>query len=244
MNPARLHQIVAAKRASCEPLTAEESAKGFRGWYSSKYLPHFDAPGVLQTITYRLGDSVPAVRWVEWKAMLAVQDGGERIRRIEAFLDKGYGACQLRDERVAGVVQGSFWHHDGRSYRLLAWAIMPNHVHVMIEQWETPLAQVVKSWKSYTAKEANKILGRAETFWAEDYFDRYVRDETHYRKVVRYMENNPVKVKLVATPEDWLWSSARYRAKGRQLVEHPTFTAAAVTHPTARRKPPPPTTNT
>src|SRR4051794_10924245 len=105
------------------------------------------------------------------------------------------------------MVQNNLWHHDGQKYRLLAWNIMPNHLHVMIEQWETPLADVLKSWQSYTSKEGKKILGRTGPFWAEDYFDRRVRDEAHYRKVVSYIEQNPVKAGLVSSPEAWPWSS-------------------------------------
>lgn len=66
--------------------------------------------------------------------------------------------------------------------------------------------------KSYTANRTNQLLDRAgDTFWQSGYFDRYIRDQEHYRRVVRYIEHNPVKAGLVPTPEEWLWSSARYR---------------------------------
>jgi REP element-mobilizing transposase RayT len=109
---------------------------------------------------------------------------------------------------------------------------MPNHFHALIEIWDVPIGEILKSWKSYTAKAANKILGRSGAFWEEDYFDRYVRDDDHYRRVVRYVENNPNKAKLVKTPSDWLWSSARYRSKSGPVVP-------VLTHPTANRMPPP-----
>jgi REP element-mobilizing transposase RayT len=41
-------------------------------------------------------------------------------------------------------------------------------------------------------------------------FDRYIRNERHYRKAVEYIENNPVKAGLCATPADWPWSSAAF----------------------------------
>jgi len=50
-----------------------------------------------------------------------------------------------------------------------------------------------------------------ETFWQADYFDRYIRDQEHYRMVVRYIENNPVKAGLVREPAQWRWSCAVYR---------------------------------
>ena len=41
-------------------------------------------------------------------------------------------------------------------------------------------------------KEANKILGRKGQFWQEDYFDRYIRDDSHFHDAVTYIEFNPV----------------------------------------------------
>ena len=213
MKREHLKELIDAKRQWTEPLAPDEKAKGFRGWYSSKYLPHFDAPGLQQFITYRLADSLPASRRAEWEALLEVEDTLEKRRRFEACLDRGFGACHLRDPRIAEMVRENLWHFDGKSYRLLAWVIMPNHVHALIEMWEVPLGEVLNSWKSYTANQANRILHRTGTFWEEDYFDRYVRNEENFRQYVRYIENNPTKALLVRAPEDWLWSSARYRSK-------------------------------
>jgi REP element-mobilizing transposase RayT len=70
------------------------------------------------------------------------------------------------------------------------------------------------SLKSYTASEANKLLGRRGTFWMEEYYDRYIRDERHYVKTVAYIENNPVKAKLCRVPEEWAFSSARFHSRG------------------------------
>ena len=157
----------------------------------------------------------------------------ERQRKIQAYLDRGMGDCHLRDPVLAEMVQGNLWHHDGVKYRLLAWVIMPNHVHALVEIWQVPMGKILQSWKSYTSKEANRKLARTGTFWAEDYFDRYIRDEDHFRRVVRYIENNPVQARLVRTPEEWPWSSARYRSKD-------DLSARTLTHPGAERIPPPP----
>ena len=81
-------------------------------------------------------------------------------------------------------------------------------------------------WKSYTAKEANKILKRAGQFWDEDYWDTYMRDETHERRTRRYIENNPVKARLAQESANWLWSSARHRNEFGQLTLVGTTSAA------------------
>src|SRR5450756_1887689 len=232
MNPKNARQLVKAKRAWAKPLSALEKAQGFKGWYVSKSLPHRDAPGTRQFITCRLADAMPATRRHEWEAFLELEDDQEKQRRIELYLDHGYGECHLRDPRIATLVQDNLWHHDGAKYRLLAWVIMPNHFHGLIEICDVPMGEILKSWKSYTAKAANKILGRRGTLWEEDYFDVYVRDDEHYRRVVRYIENNPARARLVKAPSDWLWSSAAYRGKPGPVVP-------VLTHPSANRMPPP-----
>ena len=226
-----LKELIEGKCEWSQPLSDEDKEKGFRGWYASKKLPHFDAPGTQQFVSYRLADSMPVERRGEWQAFLELEDEQEKLRRIETYLDRGYGACHLRNPRVAELVQASWWHHDGLKYRLLAWVIMPNHVHVLVEVWQVPLGRVLQDWKGYTAKLANSLLGRHGAFWAEDYFDRYIRDAAHFRRVVRYIENNPVKAHLVRTPEEWAWSSARHRGAPGPIVP-------VLTHPTACRAPP------
>jgi REP element-mobilizing transposase RayT len=86
---------------------------------------------------------------------------------------------------------------------------MPNHVHVVIETLEGhTLSDVVKSWKSFTSRQANSRLGRTGAFWEPDYFDRYMRNEDHLMRTIEYVENNPVKAGLVNKAVDWPWSSA------------------------------------
>ena len=100
-------------------------------------------------------------------------------------------------------------HFDGARNHLLAWAIMPNHVHTLIEVFDGfPLDDVIHTWKSFTAKQANRLLGRGGRFWAPDYYDRQVRDDEHLAAVTDYIEQNPVKAGLVRFAEDWPWGSA------------------------------------
>ena len=155
MNPDQLKHLIAGKRKGTGPLSAQETEQGFKGWYASKHLPHFDSPGARQFITYRLADAMPAARRREWETFLALTDDLEKQRKLEAYLDQGYGQCHLRDPRLADLVVKNLWHHDGVKYRLLAWVVMPNHVHVLVEIWGVPLGEILKS---YTAKEALKRL--------------------------------------------------------------------------------------
>jgi putative transposase len=181
-----------------------------RGWHSRGYLPHFDEPGVIQSITYRLHDALPLSVVEALQQDSRWQTDTAKRQQLEMLLDTGYGNCFLRDDRVATLVEGNWKHFDNQRYRLLAWVIMPNHVHVLIEVLEGfPLDQIVKSWKSYTALESNKLLSRNGRFWYPDYFDRFIRDQNHFGAVVRYIHNNPVKAGLVESAELWPFSSAK-----------------------------------
>ena len=198
-----------------------EALPEHRGWHSRGYLPHFDAEGLVQSVAFRLADSVPQDLLRQWRAELRGADRTAELReRIARHEDAGHGACHLRQPEIARLVQDALLHFDGDRYRLLAWCIMPNHVHVLIEQ--TPdhrLADVVQSWKSFTAKRANRMLGRDGPFWARDYFDRYIRDESHFEAARRYIHENPVSAGLCAAAADWPWSSLGAPASRRPARE-------------------------
>jgi putative transposase len=109
-------------------------------------------------------------------------------------------------------VQTALLYFDGQHYRLIAWCIMPNHVHVLIETWPGyPLDKVLHSWKSFTALQANRLLDRTGEFWAREYYDRFIRDERHFAQTVAYIEQNPMKAGLVESAETWPFSSAAWR---------------------------------
>lgn len=187
------------------------------GWHSRGYLPHFDGGETTQFVTFRLSDSLPQQLLENWRSELkgeAPDDLDTALRRrIELYLDQGFGQCHLKQPVVAELVQRSLLFFDGERYRLSAWVVMPNHVHTLL----TPsagyeLSRILQSLKSYTANEANKMLGQHGKFWQPESFDRYIRDRKHFVSVVRYIENNPVKARLSRQPEDWPWSSAWFRA--------------------------------
>jgi len=121
-------------------------------------------------------------------------------------------------------------HFDGQRYELVAYVVMPNHVHVLIKTYEGfPLSEVVHSWKSFTAHAIAKYLkrcgrdacaplliegwdARAPTptptkVWQNDYFDRFIRDERHFAQAIAYIHENPVKAGLCGQPNEWPWSS-------------------------------------
>jgi REP element-mobilizing transposase RayT len=175
----------------------------------------------LQSITFRLFDSVPTDIIKRWKEEADRDTSGveeAKLRQaIADYEDMGYGECFLRDSRVAEIVQNALLYYDGVHYRLIRWCVMPNHVHVLIEMnGEWSLSSIMKGWKSFTAHEANKLLGRKGKFWMQEYFDRYIRNERHFQNVVQYIDNNPVKAGLVSSPEEWPWSTLGARTSRPQ----------------------------
>jgi putative DNA methylase len=171
-----------------------------------------------------LRDAIPTAKVQEWKDELSwieglpTSDPREILLRklVAKYEDAGHGACWLRDPRIAALVEEALLQFDDQRYRLIAWCVMPNHVHALIETWEGwPLGSVLHSWKSFTAQRANAILKRSGDFWEREYFDRFIRDDRHFANAVGYIEMNPVKAGLVARAEEWRWSSA-WRSKERE----------------------------
>ena len=188
------------------------------GWYSRGYLPHVDREGMTQLVCDRLWDSMPKEVLEGWRQELTQLSKEEydleRRKRIDAYLDQGWGSCMLRDARAAEIVQNNWLHFAGDRYILHAWVVMPNHTHILftpLPGWD--LSRIVHSWKSYTAHKINKLFARSGKLWQDEPFDRYIRDARHFDNALAYVENNPVKAGLCEKPEDWPWSSAYWRSR-------------------------------
>ncbi len=197
------------------------------GWHSRGYLPHFDGNEVSQFITCRLWDSVPSAVLARWTRELDLANSkNDKIalqRRIERYLDQGYGEALLGDYRVAQMVEDDLLSFDGTAFRLSAWVVMPNHIHFLGTRFETAnLAGIMQSFKSLTSHKANKFLSRRGHFWMADYYDRYIRNADHFVNSIRYIENNPVKAGLCKRPEDWPFSSARWRKNAGEGARAPS----------------------
>ena len=109
------------------------------------------------------------------------------------------------------MVEGSLLFRHELEYELRAWVIMPNHIHLLFRLWHVPMSQLLDAWKGFTAKAANRLLGRKGQFWQEGYWDTFMRDSEHKSKTRRYIENNPTKARLTTFAKDWPWSSSRFR---------------------------------
>jgi REP element-mobilizing transposase RayT len=210
LNP-DVRELVADKRRWSSPPKLKDAKRGFRGWHERGYLPHRDEPGLTQFVTFHLADSFPRALRSEWEHLLELEDRREQRKEVEAYLDRGRGACHLRRFGIAKLVEDAFKLFDGDQYDLRAWVVMPNHIHVLFKVGTVPMSDIVREWKKHTGRLANEILGKRGAFWAGDYFDTFMRDAEHERRTVHYIENNPAKARLVLDPRTWACSSARFR---------------------------------
>ena len=212
-----LRELIYQKRKWDEPLSSENKAKGFLGWHERGYLPHCDKPGLTQFVTLRLIDSLPASRRREWEHLLKIEDLRKRRVELESYLDRGIGKCALSNHHVAQLTEDAILFDHGRRYEILAWCVMPNHCHILVHIWDWPLSKILQNWKSITAIQANRSLGRSGSFWQREYWDTYMRDSGQELKAIRYIESNPIKARLCQAPENWPFSSARFRDEYRRL---------------------------
>jgi putative transposase len=200
-----------------------------------RHLPHWQPNGATLFVTFRLANSLPRAVIAELRAESERRDAAlSRIsdseeRRRQAYLDErrafgqwdkvldaaGSGPRWLSDSQVAGVVNEALHYRDGREYDLLAFCIMPNHVHLvctpLIREDGTycALNRILQSLKRHTARQANRILNRHGSFWQAESYDHFVRDENELERIVWYVIHNPVKAGLMSAWEAWPWTFAK-----------------------------------
>jgi REP element-mobilizing transposase RayT len=187
---------------------------------SGHYLPHWTLENGIYNVRFRLVDSLP--RQVRDELLTEKMQILENINKsgcclasgdikrlkliymekVERLLDNGYGSCWLKEELIAKIVSESFKYFDQQRYLLNAWCIMPNHVHVVFQPvGNNKLSDILRSWKSFTAREANKLLNRTGQFWLPENFDRLIRNEEDLLKAVGYVFLNPEKIGC----QEWKW---------------------------------------
>jgi REP element-mobilizing transposase RayT len=184
-------------------------------------LPHWEKEAGLYFVTFHLADSLPKHVLDKISLRYRILETAKRsganlvpdqkalveeysIKRIEQYFDRGIGACSLRDPRIGELVADAlrFWH--SKRYRLVAWCVMPNHVHVIFRLFPGQgLANIVRSWKTYTARKANRLLGLTGTFWQREYYDRLIRQDGEFDRAIKYVLSNPERAGLVGWK--WVW---------------------------------------
>ncbi len=103
------------------------------------------------------------------------------------------GACYFRIPLFRKILSESLNLMNGVEYDLLAYVIMPNHIHLIATEFEEKsLEKNLANIKKYTSRKINSITGKRGSIWMRDNFDRIIRNEDHYRNCVQYIKNNPI----------------------------------------------------
>jgi len=159
---------------------------------SPKYshLPHIDLEEYYQFVTFRTHDSVDEyIR--KWDFSPALSNKEKQLK-IDNYLDTSTNGAYLEDEVLEWFFE-FLLQQNKKLYELVAFAIMNNHVHILFKPLQS-LSKVMQMIKGLSAKKINEFLGKSGKFWADDYYDKAIRNEKHFWVVYEYIKNNPLKI--------------------------------------------------
>lgn len=196
-------------------------------------LPHIHPDGYPLFITFRLAGSLPvdvildlkSQREREWqeaanKSSLALQEFEERYFNLfDEWLDNCNASPRyLENTSIAQIVSEKILEMQSNRYGLIAYCIMPNHVHLLIENHikemaghrgksaRYPVTETLRLLKGSTSRYCNQVLGRSGQFWHDESYDHFVRSEEELERIIQYILNNPVKAGLVKEWKDWKYT--------------------------------------
>jgi REP element-mobilizing transposase RayT len=200
--------------------------------YYHRHLPHYQPEFATFHIVYRLAGSLPRHVLEELrheKELLKLNDNVTNkkcpqpsrlyFERFDALLgETSSGPIWLKEFDIAIIVKDAIHFRDNKLYNLIAYCIMPNHVHMLFELISNTnknfrvgdstymITKILASLKKYTALRANRILKRSGAFWQHESYDHVIRDSDELERTIWYILYNPVKAGLVKHPDNWKWS--------------------------------------
>jgi REP element-mobilizing transposase RayT len=178
------------------------------------HLPHWHQDGKYVFVTFRLHDSLPQekLQWLRdekeswlkrhpqpWDKSTTKEYIDKFGRAVDKWLDNNYGNCLLKKTTNRKIVEDALLFFDGKRYELIAYVVMPNHVHILMKLKEGhELTEIMRSIKSFTAKKINENEKSTGPMWQSESYDRLIRDQKHFENVVRYIIANNKKLAWVA----------------------------------------------
>jgi REP element-mobilizing transposase RayT len=208
--------------------------------FRRRRLPHWDLPGATYFITACLAGSIPAEGLLDisdYRTSLAKRPKPDRISqddwkvtcwkqtfaRWDEWLNRRPATRHLADPALAAIVVDSFYFFAGERYDLLAYVVMPSHIHWVFKprrEWaeklsddRSPREVIMHSLKLHTALECNERLHLTGAFWQDESHDHCVSDEDELWRIIEYVELNPVKAGLAVSRDVWPFSSGHGRAQ-------------------------------
>ncbi len=231
----------------------EESTNIHYGKYGK--LPHIQQKNAWYFVTFRLADALPKEKIEqlnrereEWLAKhkdlvveasslsellnnLSEEKRQEYYRlfskRVEDWLNAGYGSCILKNEKIAKIVAETLLYFNHKRYELSDWVIMPNHVHMLIKPLgEYSLSQILHSIKSYSSHKINELTGKKGQVWMHESYDHIIRSERAFKAIRNYIRNNPLKANIELPPYCCSWkitNVAEAPGFGKEVTEASGF---------------------
>ena len=188
---------------------------------SGEFLPFWTCDRSIYHIVFHLADSVPEhvrrqLLGERDEMITQISEGRlptveERLYanflfsdKVDSYLDAGNGMAFMKDPRIADLVQSALLFGHGKDYELYEFAVMPNHVHLIMgfEKGDA-VKRIVTGIKSFTGRGINRLLGRKGDVWAKDAYNRIIRTEDEYRNQRDYVRLNPSRAGL----KGWKWVS-------------------------------------
>jgi putative transposase len=153
----------------------------------------------------------------QFLASISQMEAVERRRVVDLALDFSSVGNVFSDPVCALAFESQLLHFDKLRYDLLAWCVMPNHIHIVLCAYLcATIGQIVRSWKVLSTATINRHYNSKGTIFTCDYFDRYMRNGVQTERTIAYVENNPAAAGLCAEIHNWRYSSAWHKASGWQ----------------------------
>jgi putative transposase len=196
--------------------------------YYRRRLPHYQPVDSILFSTFRIVNSLPNAVLSELTSdyrfrlqqIEAEQDQQRRFKMIHDEQQRYFGHFDdyldrvstdvrwLQNPDVANIVHNTILHYNERDYDIVAFCVMPNHVHLVTDMRgkNKPLHVVLQKIKSYTAVQSNVLLERSGPFWHHENYDHVIRNGEELKRIVRYVIENPVSAGLVRQWNEWKWT--------------------------------------
>ena len=178
-------------------------------------LPHFYAQDAIYDINFRLANTIPKSLSDEYYWTLKQEIKNKKTKKtsslnteiMDDYLDRKPNKIDwLRNEKIRLETISSINFNNKKLYSVIAFCIMPNHVHLIINTFNypyTPLGEILKSIKQFSGNQANKVLNRQGQFWQHESYDHIVKSRNELATRINYVKNNPVKAGLVTSWRKW-----------------------------------------
>jgi putative transposase len=115
----------------------------------------------------------------------------------------------FKDFSLGRLIVGQFRYAQNQGWaNSLAWVVMPDHFHWLIELQQSSLSELMQKTKSLSTKAVNLSTGREGSLWQQGFHDRALRRDEDLVKLARYVVANPLRAGLVEQHGDYpLWDA-------------------------------------